>query len=186
MIIRTELSLTLLRDHQAAIMPAISPLLITGDVGRIVHEVITLAHKRNLINSSNLHEIAGVLTGFNLIESIYSGCGGYCEIDAKNIAISSEYSLINKKLTLCHEMGHAIQVRSGHFDKRTLLLSDLIREEQQAETIGYYLFKALFPSVTPKKEWFSVYFEQSDFVFLRNWYGEYCQNDLYKEPSPTL
>ncbi|MBD2704426.1 hypothetical protein IC229_27545 [Spirosoma sp. BT702] len=169
-----------LYDHKAQILPSISPLLLTRDICRVVDEMIKLANKKKLVDHSDFAEVVGVLADYEYESEEADDCGGYCDIIGKRIVVTNSDSNDYHKVALCHELGHSIQVITGHYDKRSMLLSDLVSEEQQADTIGYYLLRGLYPATKPNTEDFQGYFSVAGMEFLNNWYDGFVQNDLFK------
>lgn len=121
----------------------------------------------NGIDSANL---IGVLCGFELSKTDRD-CGGCCDIDNKTISINED-----KHAIILHEVSHALQLRAGAFDFEQRQISDAIKIEQQAETMAYLLNLKLFNVNRPQD--FSCYFERKDWIFLKDWFGDYFQNDL--------
>lgn len=75
-------------------------------------------------------------------------------------------------------MGHAIQAEIGWFEKSPKLMSERIYEEQQAETIAWYLHKILYPNSLRHPDMFKAYFSKESQLWLYEWYGGYHENDL--------
>lgn len=166
-------------DQKPLILSGVSPRLITPSVRQIITETANHARKLKLVDHSDLSEVVGNLAGFELIyPELKDELAGWCSLEKKEIAIRQDAGLRAQIRILCHEMGHAIQLRVGHYDTRPRLLSGVINEEQQAETIGYYLMQSLFPSEKTSPGLHSSYFNQGDIDFLCGYYNGWIEDDL--------
>lgn len=110
---------------------------------------------------------------------------GLCWSRERIIEIRLSLSFIKNKATILHELAHLIQyenkVNMGFFKKNTPPLSEIIRYEQQAESIAYYLSKIVYPNEKIKKSDFYSYFTERDIKWAKKEYpfGK-IKNDLYE------
>lgn len=103
-------------------------------------------------------------------------CGGYFSLDSKEIAINSykDVETFDCKNTIAHELSHLIQSKTKDFSLgESILLSDRFRLEQQCEAIASYLSPILF-----KQKYIPCYNCVDAALFLKDWYGDYVQDDL--------
>lgn len=165
---------SLIQIGNKQIYTGVSFNLLSSDLIKKLNDKIFLFRNKLSINA-NYADIIGILVDYKLINTKIN-CGGYCSIDSKEIAYTSG----GLKL-LFHEIGHAIQAELG-INKTKLILSELILEEQQAETISYYLYNSLLQNYLPPKK-FNSYFCLDHINFLDNWYKNYNSklytNDLF-------
>lgn len=164
-----------------------TPKLLTRDIRTIVSDKLSI-YKKKMINNrfsknnywQDYDDFVGELTGLKLYcldkESKEKGAGGYYDIDNKLITCDFEdHSPIS---ILCHEIGHHIQYEAGLLDlssKNTL--SDIVKMEQQCETIGLLLYSKLPFVKTERRPW-DTYFTKHDINWLAEWCNGYYQNDL--------
>lgn len=166
-------------DHKAIICNTVEEVQLSPSINQVLKEVAILANRTKLIDSPNFHEVAGLATGFEVDLIDIETCGAYCNIWGKVIGLNQSYSKETNKRMLCHEMGHAIQVRVGDYDRVSYLLSDLIKEEQQAQAISMQLQRILYPGIGLCTNDLSSYFTLEDAQFLNDYYEGWAINDLY-------
>ena len=154
----------------------VSSQLITRPLRDLVAEKARIFRARRM-NDAPLAEVAGYLTGFELIET-EKDCAGFCDVWGRRIALNPEKDPAGLFKTLTHEMGHALQAELGVFEKGEGLLSEDVRDEHQAETISYYLYNALRPAEPLGPERFRSYFSAEDIDWLAAWYEGWRENDI--------
>lgn len=123
-----------------------------------------------------IEDLIHTTTGFNFILPD-KDCGGFCDFDNKVIAIDLNAKSETIIPTIIHESVHSLQAEIGLFDFTENTLSDMIKLEQQCETVSYLINLKLFNKNTP--ELFNTYFSKADAYWLAEWYGDDIQNDLF-------
>lgn len=172
---------------------SITPELITKDIARLLKEVEAKAKRAGLREVIDCPEVVGVLFDWEVVQNEMA-CAGWTDRGNRQIGINvanpSEIWIHNKtgkelsaidlhtKTTLCHELGHTIQAEIGWADNSPRLMSERVYEEQQAETIAWYLHQILYPNSPRYPDMFKAYFNKTDHLWLCNWYDGYHENDL--------
>jgi len=108
--------------------------------------------------------------------------------ETRQISINKKYK--NKVMgdtSVCHEIGHYIQMKLCLFTFMESRLSKIIQMEQQAETLSYYLYKMFYRSDVPKSL-FTSYFKEKHIIST---YYDYKNgnvkiiNDLFEFLNPN-
>lgn len=133
-----------------------------------------------LIGCDNLNELVGYLSGYELFLDNSNDLLGYCDYSNKIIMINpKEETFLQMVTTTCHEIGHAFQAQTGHFDNFDGLLSSRIKEEREAENIGLYLFRLIYPNIINPEKYFSIpYKDLYSIMRLKDYYGKWVEDDL--------
>ena len=170
--------------------------LITPQLDRIITDRSRL-FKMLKMKDAPFAEVIGYMSGFELVKNDLD-CGGYCDREERVIAINevkewhplqirktSTGLPINRsmwlKSTLMHEIAHALQAEVEIFEKQARLLSWKVNMEWQAESIAYKLCNACFGPIHHK--YFGAYFNTKDILFLKQWHGNYIENDLMNKDA---
>lgn len=164
--------------------------LITPNLDRILTDRVKRYHLKRL-KGAPFCDIVGELTGYEVIKN-ETEAGGYCNYRGRIIALSDHgisdrevthnsqndpirYGIWRRKL-VCHEISHALQAEEEQFEKEPWLLSAKLHTEWQAESMAYRLYNACFGVLDYR--YFSSYFSKKDVLWLREWYGEWIEDDL--------
>jgi len=154
---------------------------ITPKIWKYIYDIQHKMMKYNLVDT-DISYMLNKLFNYKVINTNMN-CGGYCDYSNQIIAInkSNNKKLLNLKHVIAHEVGHLIQAEVEYFEKEELLLSNRYYIELQAETIGSIIFDILFPNDEKDEKKFDGYFKKKSLIFLRDWYGDFVQNDLEQE-----
>jgi len=126
---------------------------------------------KNNLNSANVHERIGIMSGYNTISTNLK-CGGYCDMWNKEIAIKEDYIQV-----VLHELSHSFQADLGITETLRNLLSDHLKEEQQCETMAKYLYQKIHHKTGDRI--FTAYMDNHSLDFLRDWYkGSFIELDI--------
>ena len=124
------------------------------------------------LHDADLYEIIGNTIDYDLIET--NDYSGLCFFNEKIIALNTDKETVIP--TLIHESVHAIQANVGIFDFTDNILSDMVKVEQQCESISYLIYNKLFNINRP--DLFNTYFSKEDIQWLGNYYEGYVQIDI--------
>lgn len=122
-------------------------------------------------------EIVGVLTGYDLIAT-NKDCGGYHNVHTKEIALGPYDDPEFQLSVLFHEMGHAFNYQLEKYEKDQWLLSWKLKDEIETDFISKYMLDNLYPKLVPDSKIITYQWSKSDAMFLKEWYGDWIQNDL--------
>lgn len=103
--------------------------------------------------------------------------GAYYSLQNK-LVVNNRWGKWYVRKAICHELGHRIQdvLKTQVYPKKKF--SKTLRYEQQAEMIGQYIFKKLFPK---KKDNNIAYFSKRDIRFLKKHVKKYTKKDDSKK-----
>lgn len=146
--------------------------LVTISLLQLANEAIDRFIKLNLYDA-DISDIIGELSGYEFITT-EKECGGFCNGWEKQIAI------VNYDMpTLLHELSHTFQFKDDVYSNEPVILSWYAHTEQQCESIAKYMFTTLYPNAHHN---FDSYFKKDDILFLKDWYGDYAQDDILCQP----
>jgi hypothetical protein len=149
---------------------------IPKELMRLTNEKIKLFKTNNLFNA-NYSEQIGSLIKYETI-CTDKNCGGYCSWRQSVIALKQDDDKRWMRKIVFHEVAHALQAESEIFYKHEeILFSNNLVIEWQAETVAYKIYKDIYePSVAYEE--FDSYFREKDVLFLKDWYGDFVQDDF--------
>lgn len=132
----------------------------------------------------NVAKLFGVKLTFKTM-SKNSETRGLCWPEENKIQVSLKKDYSYNKCTLTHELGHILLVKFGMCkEDGVIFLSTELKNEQQAETISYFLCKLLWPKQRFSKKSFNCYFEEEDIIWLDEFYKRQTTityiNDVFK------
>jgi len=168
-------------EYKPVLKPSNS--LITKDVWKYLKHIQEKVNNKNLQHEW-LDEIAYELFDYEVFKDSYTDAAAYCDFKDKKIIIGSEYLDSSRRVELehifCHELAHSIQSELEMFEcNSNLLLSERVRDEQQADSIAYHLMGIIYPETQIDMSELNSYFDIDSIKWLGDWYKHTkIQNDI--------
>jgi hypothetical protein len=110
-------------------------------------------------------------------ENNYMNIQGYCNLDNKII-----YCEKGDYISLYHEISHSIQYNEEIINFNNSNLSEKIRAEQMADTMGYYLYNGIHSNeedyVKSDDNDYGYFNKEYFYDFLKEYYAVYATDDV--------
>lgn len=159
----------------------LSGQLLCPPLRKAVERLIKLARHHN-IQSAGPAETVGLLTGYDT-RLLKDRPGGSCNGNLRVIALSDDRDGDEMVRLILHETGHALQFEHERFEVLQGLFSEQVFLEWQAESIACHLYNGIYGYAPPTD--FDCYFSYADLQWLKDYYGEWMQDDFLYTLKPT-